>query len=328
MIRFLNKNSTKNAKTDSNHIKMREKWLKFTVHPVTIVFFFVSIFVGAFWIAISYLISLLIHEFAHAIVASRLGYQCGKITLYPTGALLSGAYDEFTFKDEILVSIAGPLANLAMIVTSVFFWWIFPELYNYLQIFVVANLSLFLFNLLPIFPLDGGRVLLAFLSCKLQRKNAIKISMHITIVFSILLFAYFCTSLFFAPNFQIGITSLVVFISSFADSKELAYKRVIKSDLKRKKLKRGLRVVELMVSKQTSVLQAYTKIDNYAYYNFCVVDENFNIIEKFSEKEIENILKENAPNITFENVINHWKKCNFWYKIDVKWYNFAFFIIF
>ena len=158
------------------YIKINKKRLKFAIHPITIVLLVFSIFVNMLWVMFAYFISLLYHELAHALVASKLNYKCEKIVIYPTGALLSGAYDEFSYKDEIIVSLAGPLSNLAMSIFMIFVWWIFPETYNFTSVFVLANVSLFLFNLLPIFPLDGGRVLLAILSYKTNRLEAIKIS--------------------------------------------------------------------------------------------------------------------------------------------------------
>ena len=299
---FLSKIWQKNANFNQKQSKI---WLKFTIHPVTVAFFILSIFFGAFWIIVSYFVSLLLHELAHALVASKLGYKCDKITFYPTGALLSGAYDEFRFKDEILVSIAGPLVNLILIVVCLCLWWIFPELYNYLQVFVVANLSLLLFNLLPIFPLDGGRVLLAFFSSKFDRKIAVNVAHNISIVFSILLFIYFIVTLFNHPNFQIGLMSIVVFISTFADNKELCYKRVVKSDIKKKKILRGLKVSFVMVDSSLTVSKVYTKIDNFAYYKFLIVDKNLKILAEFDELQIEEILTKYPIDYTFDKILNN-----------------------
>lgn len=266
---------------------MNKPQIKIFVHPVTIILFATSCFLGLFWLCAIYFASLVCHELAHTVVANKLGYSCNKIVLYPTGALLSGNTDEFSFRDEILVSLAGPLFNVFVCVLLVFFWWVFPEVYNYTTDLLVANLSLALFNLLPIFPLDGGRVLLATLSIKAERKQASKVAKIITIVFSVVLFVVFVSSMFFAPNYQIGITSLVIFISAFADDKQMAYKRIVKSQIKQKKLARGLKCTYLAFAGNCTLARVCAKIDNFAYYFVVVVDENYKVIAKFSEKEIE-----------------------------------------
>ncbi len=286
LVKFKNKVTKKqNAQANNNLNK-----LKFVVHPVTLIFCAMSIFAGMFWLFFTYLVCLLFHEFSHAMLAKRLGYRCTKITLYPTGALLSGNADEFTFKDEIIISLAGPLSNIFLIIICVFLWWIFPEVYNYTGDFVVANLSLALFNLLPIFPLDGGRCLLAMLSLKTQRKNATKICKNVTLIFSILLFLVFIISCFFTFNLQIGIMSIVIFITAISEDKEATYKRLVKSSLKRRKLNHGLAVKTLMFNKKTSISKVLAKIDNFAYYNICVVDDDFNILAKFTEMQLEDKL--------------------------------------
>ena len=278
------KNAQKNCKIG---IKNNKKQFQIVVHPVTILFAIASIFVGMFWLFFAYFFSLFFHEFMHYLVAKRLGYFCKKITLYPTGAILYGRFDEFTFFDEILISLAGPISNFFLCVLIVFLWWIFPEIYNFTTDFVVANLSLAVFNLLPIYPLDGGRVLLAILSLKTKRDTACNITKNITITFSLLLFFVFVASLFFSPNFQIGIMSVLIFISAISEDKNAVYKRIVKSDIKRRKLLHGLKRQSLMFSVDVKLSKILSKIDNFAFYSVEIVDDNFCVIARFSEVQLQ-----------------------------------------
>lgn len=280
-----------------------QKHIKFGVHPVVFILLFASIFLGLFWLFFVYFASIILHEFSHAIVAKKLGYKTNKIVLYPTGCLLFGETDEFTFKDEILISLAGPLFNLIITIFLVCLWWIIPETYNFSQDVAIANLSLALFNLLPVFPLDGGRVLLALLSSKFERKFACKIARIIAIIFSILLFIYFAISLFFAPNFQVAIMSIILFISAITEDQELAIKRVIKSDIKNKKLLRGLKKVWLVFSDQATLKNVHDKIDNFAVYEIIIIDSNFNQIARFSEFQIENLCLSFNLHTQLKNII-------------------------
>lgn len=261
----------------------------FTIHPMTIVLFLCSILVGMFSVMLTYFICIVFHEFCHAIVAKKLGYKCNKITLYPTGAILYGETDEFTFKDEILVSLAGPLSNAILCILIVFFWWIFPEFYNFTNNLVVANLSIFMLNILPIFPLDGGRILLAFLSDKLPRKSACKIAKIITIIFSCLLVLYFIISLFCKPNFSVGLVGILIMVSAIADDKQMAYKRLVKTDIKKRRLFRGIKCHTLAFNQSVVLSKIISKIDNFAYYTILVFDDDFNLLKKISEKNIEKL---------------------------------------
>lgn len=269
--------------------KKRKNFIKFRIHPTMFILLILSISTGLFWLFFIYFASIVYHEFAHAIIAKKLGYSTQKIVLYPTGALLCGTTDEFTFKDEILISFAGPLANLFLVLIFVCLWWLFPDSYNYLQDVAVANLSLALFNLLPVFPLDGGRILLAALSLKFQRKEACRVSRIIATIFAVFLLLYSAISWFFKPNLQLAIMSLILFISAITEDKELAIKRVSKSDIKRKKLARGIKKITLVFSQNSTLKNIYDKIDNYAIYEVCIVDENYKNIFIFSESDIENL---------------------------------------
>lgn len=284
---------TKKCKSDINMSKKRKKCknkvkkrIKIAIHPLTIAFAIFSFLFGKLGLFLMYFASIIVHEFSHYLVAKKLGYFCERIVIYPSGALLSGGTDEFGFKDEILISLAGPLYNIIASVFCVFLWWIFPEIYNYTADFLVVNLAIAFFNLLPIFPLDGGRVVLAMFSCRVNRKTACRITKNITIIFALILFAIFVVTLFFSPNFQIGISAIVVFVSVLEEDEQSVYKRIVKSDIKKRKLSHGLKMCTLMFDKNVTLARVVSKIDNFAFYTILVVDENFKVCASVTETQI------------------------------------------
>ena len=155
-------------------------------------------------IIISILISLVIHEFMHAYAGYKLGDSTAKIegrlslnplnhidpmmtialpivTIFLFGAPILAAkpvpfdprnvkYDEF---GAAIIAAAGPLSNLALAIIAAFVarsvGLAHPGIESVLGIFVALNVALFVFNLLPIPPLDGSRVLYAFAPEPLQR---------------------------------------------------------------------------------------------------------------------------------------------------------------
>jgi len=103
-------------------------------------------------------VGLLAHEFAHALVARRLGLRVIDVTIWPLGGMarLAGLHERP--EAEAPVAAAGPLANLLLALLA----WPIPGVVGYG--FVVVNLLLGVGNLVPLFPLDGGRILRAFLA--------------------------------------------------------------------------------------------------------------------------------------------------------------------
>ncbi len=113
--------------------------------------------------------SLLLHELAHSVVARSYGVQIKSITLFLFGGVAELEAEPQTAAVEFQVALAGPVMSLAL----AFGFWVFArvvamaslpapiiEVLSYLSL---INLVLALFNLVPAFPLDGGRVLRAYL---------------------------------------------------------------------------------------------------------------------------------------------------------------------
>lgn len=129
----------------------------------------------------------ILHEFGHALTAKKYGIKTKDIILFPIGGVARlEKLPEDPFH-ELWVALAGPLVNLAIfaglaIVISIagFDSSTFNELHlnedSILLYLAISNLILALFNLIPAFPMDGGRVLRAMLSIRLSRVKATEIA--------------------------------------------------------------------------------------------------------------------------------------------------------
>ncbi len=98
------------------------------------------------------------HECAHAFAAAKLGYSLNAVVLMPFGAVIDGDLTGISLKDEIFVALCGPLCNLATAALFVAVWWFAPTAYAFTDTVFYSSLSIALVNLLPLYPLDGGRV--------------------------------------------------------------------------------------------------------------------------------------------------------------------------
>ena len=106
--------------------------------------------------------SLLAHELAHAIVARRHGLEVTKISLFLLGGMAEIDVDHGTAGDEFWLSLAGPVLSLILGGIGVSIWLAFvgyaPLLAVVAGYLAISNALLAGFNLLPVFPLDGGRL--------------------------------------------------------------------------------------------------------------------------------------------------------------------------
>lgn len=99
------------------------------------------------------------HEYAHALAGAKLGYRLNEIVLMPYGAVLDGDLRSVSLKDEIFVALCGPLCNLCTALFFLAIWWLHPTMYAFTDVAYYHSLSIALVNLLPAYPLDGGRIL-------------------------------------------------------------------------------------------------------------------------------------------------------------------------
>ncbi len=133
----------------------------------------------------------ILHEFGHALTARHYGIGTRSITLLPIGGVASLESMPKNPRHEILIALAGPAVNLAIALLL----WILtppeieqlvietdslnPEIVihgSFIERLIFVNLILAIFNLLPAFPMDGGRVLRAGLSLFMPHLSATRVA--------------------------------------------------------------------------------------------------------------------------------------------------------
>lgn len=184
---------------------MKKIFQKTHIHPTFFLLLFYLIFTKNLTYLITFISVVLTHEFGHYFVAKKRGYRLNSFYLTPYGACLNYQEKTFESKDEMLIACAGPFVNFVLCIVCISLWWIFPNLYNFSYDFVFQSLMLGLVNLLPCYPLDGGRIALGLFSQESERGKVVKILKALNIVFAIVFFICFILSCFvdFNPTFAL-----------------------------------------------------------------------------------------------------------------------------
>ncbi len=127
----------------------------------------------------------IIHELGHVVAARYYGWEVIEVQLLPFGGVaVIEEQGTVTAWEEIVVALAGPLQNALMIIAALLMKS--TALWNdgWVDYFVQANMWIALFNLIPVLPLDGGKVLQAIVSFRTSYYNTLKITIWTSLVMS------------------------------------------------------------------------------------------------------------------------------------------------
>lgn len=174
-----------------------------------------------------------VHELGHLLMGLMLKMKPERIELMPFGLSISfkvnvqdinkkrGNGNQQIFK-EILVASAGPLTNLIILI----FTYVFFGNSNFSSLVIYANLLILIFNLLPIYPLDGGRILNGILHILFGRLEARSLSFDISMVVTIVLTAVSSIGILYFHN--IAIFLIVLYVWLIVLKENIIYSRIKK----------------------------------------------------------------------------------------------------
>lgn len=246
-------------------------------HPALIVLTVIFLIFGYGFEVLIFMIALTFHELAHGLVAKKFGYTLSNFYLMPYGACLSYKENVFLEREEILISLAGPVVNLVLCLLLIAFWWLIPVTYAYTYYFVECNFYLALFNFLPCYPLDCGRIIKAIIKNKYSDAVANKISKILCYVFTIFFIFLFIISCFISINFNYLIISIILFTGVFDNIFQGKYERIYIN--KEKLLNKGIGVKTIAISGDFTLLKAYKKMCSTKYnVLYLIIDGKTKII--------------------------------------------------
>lgn len=257
--------------------------LKIKFQPLFALYCFVCIYFNWFNKIFFYVLTVTLHEYGHYLVANHYGYKIDSLIYSLSGAGIT-TNDEFAIKDEIKIAIAGPLVNIVLILLIICMWWIFPMSYLYTYDFLICNIVVLIFNLVPIYPLDGGRIIMAIaISKNCAKSKFIKKNRLFCMIVSIAFFGLFLISIFYQINLNLLITAIFLAINSIVSDRNKYYDKV--QTLNKKISKTPLEVKVFRVSEKNE-----KNLIKYINKNYISVFENEKDGKVYTIKE-EDLLK-------------------------------------
>lgn len=249
-----------------------------------------------------YITVVFLHELAHYFVAKKLGYKLNKFYIMPYGVCLNYENIVFQGNDEILISMAGPLFNYFICILCVAVWWLFPITYYYLDYFCFCNLLLATFNILPCFPLDGGRVTVCLMSKIIDREKAINISVITNYIFCLLLTILFILSLFKNINFSYIFVAIFLFSGCLSPKKYSQYTYLSLYSNKTKLYGKGCSVKIMAFNSNVKLYKIIARFTRYKYNIVYIIMPN-GAVKVFSENSINNLSVKYSPTYSIDDIL-------------------------
>lgn len=219
-----------------------------------------------------------IHELTHSLAAKRFGIKVRDITLLPIGGIASMSKMPESPKQEFIISIVGPLSNIILASLLYFIFYHAPWMpksilrnpimgdtwLHTIALIPWINVMLAIFNLLPAFPMDGGRILRSFLATKIDYRRATKIAVNIGHVFAIF-FGYIG---FVNKHPLLILIAIFIYMAASAEESHVNLKATLK----------GFRVKDVL-SSQFLTLDKSTPISRVLELIFHTHQEDFPVME-------------------------------------------------
>jgi len=190
---------------------------------------------GTLFIVLLFL-CVLLHELGHVFAARRYGVTTRDVTLWPFGGIASMERMPDKPSEELIVAVAGPAVNVAIAGVLLLFLWprLDPDNLARLEDPAVslavrvagANIILVLFNMIPAFPMDGGRVLRAILAMRMGNARATEMAAAIGQGFAVL---FGVLGLFYNP--MLIIIAVFIFLAASGEATQAQMRAVAQGTL-------------------------------------------------------------------------------------------------
>lgn len=235
---------------------------------------------------------MLIHELAHLIAATVIGLKIAYISIQPFGLNLRLKNKIVnSLSDEIILYSAGPLVNIIFALMGIFIYSRSTSIYAY--DFYLKNISLFVINMLPIVPLDGGVILKKIIMYKKGCRFAEKCMSVISCVFTIALILL-GVYLIKINQFNFSVILLIVFmIGNIFTQKEKYNVDFVREIMHYKSKAEGKSVKAYVVHESKNFADISLQFNMQNFYIVFFTDQTGKIVKIMTETEILNRITKN-----------------------------------
>lgn len=202
---------------------------KIYLHPIFLITLLIFISIGEFKFITYFMLLIIVHELGHILVSLIFKWNIEKIIILPFGGLTK--YNEIINRpliEEFLIAISG-------IIFQLIFYILIKDYIDY-KYFSAINYFIILFNLIPIYPLDGSKILNVFFNLITSYKNSLLLTTIISYIFIILF-----SLLFFNVNKIVAFVLIFLMIEVnklYRQRKELFNKFLLERHLNEFKFKK------------------------------------------------------------------------------------------
>lgn len=250
-------------------------------------------------------ISIILHEFTHIFVGNRLGCKLSALEFGLTGAKAEITnIEDLLDKEKLILYLSGPIMNLFLGVSLFCLYKVTS--FSLLEVCYSVNFSLFIFNLIPAYPLDGSRILELIFSKYISYMKSKKITTYVSYFFSTCFIILFLIMIFLhRVNISLFLIGILIIYSTILEKKWTMY--IIMGDIikKRRKLEKYNFIENKTISVfyKNELLDVMRMLDKSKFNTFYILDEELKLLKIIHEDEILEGLK-NYGNITLEEYIN------------------------
>ncbi len=249
-----------------------------------------------FLLFINYLSALIFHEMAHVYMAKAKGYNTSTIKFDMLGASIK--LDNKIQKDDLfMIAFAGPMMNFILCLICTSAWWIMPETYVFTADFFRFNLLIAGFNMLPVEPLDGAKILESMLNKR--NKQTSKIITRVINIGAIALFLGIFIFTCFNTCDLIYLVFAIFFASNLLPKRKVNFDVYYKLFFKKNKPVEKINFLHVQSTCNLLEMLKHTKEGYYTIF-YCEMGEPVYI----TEQDLQKLISINALTDTIKDIFN------------------------
>ncbi|WIV10606.1 M50 family metallopeptidase [Proteiniborus sp. MB09-C3] len=289
---------------------LKIKNISIKVNIFMLIVFALYFMLGYFIEVLVIVFTVLIHEISHSLAARKCGFEINEIEIFPFGGIARFEYMKTIYpKEEIFICAIGPLSNFAVMIVFMGLKSLYFD--NYLFDYIIKiNKLMFIINIFPVFPLDGGKIIRAVLSLFIGYKSSTTKLSYITYMLCTIIILYDILNGLIGDGTSLSLIAVFTIIAAKKE-REMAAFAFIKSITgktneinRKKKMKAHL----LVCIKTINIKEALDCFLPNRYHIFIIIKSNGETIGTITESQLLEGIYSYGLDITLEELLIETKK--------------------